>query len=375
MGALFVGIVAGLGLLVLGAGCSRDGGGAGSGGTGGKGTGASTSAGGSSAKDKAFAECCASDSECASGVCSPKHLACSVACTKDEDCPPEPKSGIPSCSTTRGVCQAESSDVTCEPHTASGGQAGSGGANGTGGSGASSSGGRSGSGGTGAGGSGAGGAQSGAPHVVQCSQITTKEPFNNGISSDICRCRSADANAGMTSYRGDQACGQGDADLFCCGDSGYPDSGSCTCYQKRTWQCFEGGGGGSAFCQCWYYGSKATAASQVPTSSCDLSTKSYATRCYVFDVTGGQRCQCDARALPAGAREVPGCSTADDAAVTVQTECPADKTTVDTCSQNLYVPPSGGGCGPACSGTMCVGDSLCCSYSCDGDTCAQHCNF
>src|SRR5882724_3714361 len=109
MGALFVGIVAGLSLVVLGTGCSSDGGGAGNAGSGAKsGSGASTSGGGASSEtNKAFAECCASDSECASGVCSPKHLACSVACTKDEDCPPEPQSGKASCSTTYGVCQAE----------------------------------------------------------------------------------------------------------------------------------------------------------------------------------------------------------------------------------------------------------------------------
>ena len=342
---------------------------------GGGGTGSMSAAGGSSSteKSKAFAECCAGDGECASGVCSPKHLACSIACTKDEDCPAEPKSGKPSCSMSAGVCEAERADVTCEPHSGSGGQSG-GGASGSGASAADGGSSASGGGGASSGGSGAG-ASSGAPHLVQCTTLAPKQDFDNLTTSDICRC-TADDNTGMTSYRGEQACGQGDGDLFCCGDSGYPDTGSCTCYQKRTWQCLEGGSGANAFCECWYYGDIGSAVNQVPTTSCDLDTKSYAARCYVFDVAGGQRCQCDARPLPSGARTVPGCSTAKDADVTVLTGCPADKTTADTCSKNLYVPPPGStGCGASCSGTMCVGDSLCCTYSCAGDTCAQHCNF
>jgi hypothetical protein len=272
------------------------------------------------------------------------------------------------------VCEAERSDVSCEYPDGTGGASGSDGnssdAGSSGGAGAASSGGTPGTGGL----TGSGGATTGSPHLVQCSALAQKEPFNNETSSDICRCR-GDANTGAISYRG-EGCGQGDTELFCCGDTDYPSAGSCTCYQKRTWQCTEAFvGTANAFCECWYYGKIENYASQVPTTSCDTETKSYATRCYVADVTGGQRCQCDARALPAGAREVQSCSTAADAQVTVTTACSAEQKSVSTCSTGLYVPPSGGGCGSGCSGTQCVGDGLCCVYVCDNDECKQNCNF
>jgi hypothetical protein len=66
---------------------------------------------------KPFGACCQADTECESNICHPSHISCTVLCQEDSQCPPEPKSGEPSCAVKEGdprkLCQAESDGDLC----------------------------------------------------------------------------------------------------------------------------------------------------------------------------------------------------------------------------------------------------------------------
>lgn len=58
-----------------------------------------------------FGDCCDEDADCQTDACAPGHWACSYECIRDTDCPPEPKTGVPSCK--NGLCQAEKPGDIC----------------------------------------------------------------------------------------------------------------------------------------------------------------------------------------------------------------------------------------------------------------------
>jgi hypothetical protein len=138
-----------------------------------------------------FSECCNGGAECASGTCHPTHRACTQQCTADEQCPPEPKSGTPSCK--EGLCQAELEGDVCSAGTSS-----------------------TGSGSTGSGSTGSG---------VDCT-------FPNEPS--ICGCGNAcNGNPDSPSYGLCQRCGASGSgcptdEIWCCSDGDCPNGTLCS---------------------------------------------------------------------------------------------------------------------------------------------------
>jgi hypothetical protein len=238
--------------------------------------------------------------------------------------------------------------------------------------------------GSGGGGSGGGGEPSdpdpdpSRARKVTCREGRTRNPLSTAVGSLVCSC-TGDVDEGVATYDG-EVCGQGDPELFCCSDVGYPSSGRCDCFLSRPWRCLQLGttaGGNVTKCSCAFEVQKVN----LPTvATCNLSSPFVRVCCRDPELPTNCECRNEAACSP-GEIRVNDCSTPRSAGVLpAPTTCPAGKQIDSSCSVGLSKtkpPPGSSGCDPtSCRGSMCAsagGSSYCCTWSCSGGSCQQSC--
>ncbi len=218
-------------------------------------------------------------------------------------------------------------------------------------------------------------------HTITCDQQRSKDPFSSAVGAVTCSC-TGDEDLGPEDYEG-EICGQGDDELFCCADAGYPASGSCDCRLTRPWECYQlgdgGPGGNVTKCSCAFNVNDAVGLVQVPT--CDLTTP-YTQVCCRDDALP-VTCECRyTDSCGSGETQVSDCSTPEAAGfLGPPTTCPEGQAPITSCSEGLteeMPAPGGSSCDPAsCSGSDCAysgGYSFCCFWSCGASGCEQTCS-
>lgn len=195
-------------------------------------------------------------------------------------------------------------------------------------------------------------------HVVTCTGSVTR--------AEWCECN-GDTDTGPTRFSGTCIPDASFAPMICCASSGFPSSGSCSCWLSQPWRCQSF----SSSCACSNYYDPGAG---VPyTTVCDNVPDTRPWRC----CASGGHCNCerDGAACGAGEREVSNCT--DYVALGLQaarTSCPSGQHQVSSCS-------GGGSSGSCASDSDCPGsctgsDPVCCpSCIASGSShyCGQYC--
>jgi hypothetical protein len=332
------------------------GGGSGSGGSGG-----SAGSGGSDAGTNCFVSftdstcdgcfrqsCCALGQTCGASADCAALAQCLTACS-DATC-------MQSCGTSHpnGVADwnaiVDCIDTSCAQPCGAGGSGGSGGSGGGGGSG-------------GSGGAGGAGGSAGSGGSTQAPQVHCDYSFSTNVDAAYCQCTST-AGTGTPTYTG-HPCGEyppGSTGELCCAGGGFPNGGSCQCYQTGPWHCH---GVTSQSCYCAYdtvTANLTTICNNVPGSD------GHPWYCCADKASGSCDCNEDVPCT-AGFVQVSDCSNPAKLNINKPpTSCPSG-TAVSTCSQNLTgTCVSDSDCGGGCTGS----NPVCCP-SCNGST--HHCQM
>jgi hypothetical protein len=176
----------------------------------------------------------------------------------------------------------------------------------------------------------AGARPTGPAHVVKCRGFD--------IAGPQCTCESNDRNMGEVQYDGPDCLANSsvssDTELseFCCADTNYPNSGSCSCYYDNSqWLC-TAADPQATYCKCGFASSmQASDPDSHMTSTCGDTAGGNGASWLCYSMDGVCSCEQGIKSVPAGAILANTCTYPPAQFKTPISACPSGTTQIDQC--------------------------------------------